>query len=63
MQDSGKVLPYIVELAALDKPGERVPVSKIASSLSAFEGEMIPRAFAWVKKSGGDNFVVSKRPR
>lgn len=62
MLDSGKALPYIVELASLDKPGQRVPVAKIASSLSAFEGEMIPRAFAWVKKSGGDNFVVSRDP-
>lgn len=35
-------------------------VVKIVSFFLVFEGEMILRVFVWVKKSGGDNFVVSR---
>lgn len=59
MLDAGQALPLIVDLAAKNKQEKRVANAEIGKALSTFENEMIPRSFEWVKKSGGDNFVVS----
>lgn len=59
MLDAGQALPLIVDLAAKNTQDKRVTKDEIGKALSAFENEMIPRSFEWVKKSGGDNFVVS----
>ncbi|KAL6414165.1 FAD binding domain-containing protein [Ilyonectria robusta] len=56
MLDAGQALPLIVDLAKNNQE-KRVANAEIGKALSAFENEMIPRSFEWVKKSGGDNFV------
>lgn len=59
MLDAGEALPFLVDLAAKDRLDKRVSNAEIGKALSAFENKMITRSFEWVKKSGGDNFVVS----
>jgi hypothetical protein len=60
MCDAGKLLTRITRLAELAKSKNGLPRAEIEKSVTEFEAEMIPRAFEWVKKSGGDDFVVSR---
>lgn len=57
--DTATVLPLISKLAESVSKGHSVSTQDIASALSEFEGEMIPRAFEWVEKSGEQNIMVS----
>lgn len=59
MLDAGEALPSLIALATKDRLGNRVSNAEIERTLSSFEKRMITRSFEWVKKSGGDNFVVS----
>jgi hypothetical protein len=59
MYDAAMILPKLVSLAEIAKLQKRVPREAIEAAVTQYEAEMIPRAFEWVKKSGGDNFVVS----
>lgn len=58
MCDAGKILEKLLGLAEIAKSEKRIPRGQIEQSVAEYEAEMIPRAFSWVKKSGGDNFVV-----
>jgi hypothetical protein len=57
--DAAVILPKLVRLAEIAKLQKRIPLEDIEAAVTQYEAEMIPRAFEWVKKSGGDNFVVS----
>jgi hypothetical protein len=58
MRDTETILPLIKELAASAKVEGPVPEPLIVEKLRQYEGEMIPRAFTWVEKSGGTSVVV-----
>ncbi|GKT51446.1 ZEB2-regulated ABC transporter 1 [Colletotrichum spaethianum] len=57
MLDAGHMLPFLTDLASRDSEKKPVSTEDIRKAVNEFENEMIPRAFNWVKKSGGDNFI------
>lgn len=59
MYDAGKMLPFLTGLARQHSDKNGVSSEEISKAASEYESEMIPRAFDWVRKSGGDNFIVS----
>ena len=60
MYDSGMVMAKMAHFAQIARSTKRVPRKEIEKAVTEYEEEMIPRAFEWVKKSGGDDFVVSE---
>jgi hypothetical protein len=60
LSDTATVLPLLARLSsmALASPLGKVEKSEIIKACGEFEAEMMPRAFEWVKKSGGDKMVV-----
>lgn len=58
MRDAAMALPLLTELAERARSGE-LESKQIADVCKAFEDEMIPRTFEWVKKSGGNETIVS----
>ena len=60
MYDSGVVMAKMAHLAQVARSTKRVLRREIEKAVIEYEEEMIPRAFEWVKKSGGDDFVVSE---
>lgn len=61
MYDAVTMLPLLCKLNDAAKSRGNVSLSLIEEAVHEYEAEMIPRSFEWVKKSGGDNFVVSIR--
>lgn len=59
MYDAGKMLPFLTGLASQYSGKNGVSTEAMAKAVIQYESEMIPRAFDWVRKSGGDNFIVS----
>lgn len=59
MYDAGKMLPFLTGLASHYSHKDGVSTEEITKAVVKYESEMIPRAFGWVRKSGGDNFIVS----
>ncbi|KAI5917497.1 hypothetical protein F4810DRAFT_696167 [Camillea tinctor] len=58
MYDAAVILPLISEMVQRAKLlGKPISRAHIEVALKKYENEMVPRAFAWVKKSGGNNFV------
>ena len=58
MCDTATALPLLSRLASLSVSGT-LTHNDISKACDEYEAEMIPRAFAWVRKSGGSNIVVS----
>lgn len=58
MRDAGMALPLLTELAERARSGE-LGDKHIEDACKTFEDEMIPRTFEWVKKSGGNETIVS----
>lgn len=58
MQDAGMALPLLTELAERARWGE-LSDKNFEDACKTFEDEMIPRTFEWVKKSGGNETIVS----
>lgn len=59
MYDAGQMLQFLTDLAHKESEKKSVSTDDISMAVDEFETEMLPRAFNWVKKSGGDNFIVS----
>ncbi|KAJ0267925.1 hypothetical protein COL940_013896 [Colletotrichum noveboracense] len=59
MYDAGKMLPFLTGLASQHSGKDSVSTEEMAKAVIQYESEMIPRAFDWEGKSGGDNFIVS----
>ncbi|KAI8215039.1 hypothetical protein K4K52_011775 [Colletotrichum sp. SAR 10_76] len=59
MYDAGKMLPFLTGLASQYSGKNGVSTEAMAKAVIQYESEMIPRAFDWVRKSGGDNFIRS----
>lgn len=57
MRDAAMALPLLTELAERAKSGE-LGDKHFEDACKAFEDEMIPRTFEWVKKSGGNETIV-----
>ncbi|KAF4869150.1 Zeaxanthin epoxidase [Colletotrichum siamense] len=57
MYDAGKMLPFLTGLASQYSGKNGVSTEAMAKAVIQYESEMIPRAFDWVRKSGGDNFI------
>ncbi|KAF4887405.1 Zeaxanthin epoxidase [Colletotrichum fructicola] len=57
MFDAGKMLPFLTGLASQHSGKDSVSTEEMAKAVIQYESEMIPRAFDWVRKSGGDNFI------
>ncbi|KAL2832207.1 hypothetical protein BJY01DRAFT_254026 [Aspergillus pseudoustus] len=53
MRDTADVLAHILPLAELARDGQAVTDSLVHKAVRDYEDCMIPRAFDWVKKSGG----------
>lgn len=58
MRDAAMALPLLTELAERARSGE-LGDKQIEDACKVFEDEMIPRTFEWVKKSGGNETIVS----
>lgn len=61
MRDAAMALPLLTGLAERAKSGE-LEDRQVEDACKSFEDEMIPRTFEWVKKSGGDQAIVSFAP-
>lgn len=59
LYDTAMVLSHLERFAELGRQHGHVSRFEIEQALKEYEDEMIPRAFGWVKKSGGGNVVVS----
>ncbi|KAF4553884.1 FAD-binding domain-containing protein 42 [Elsinoe fawcettii] len=58
MRDTATALPLLSDLAATASThGGRVITDEVAEKLKLFEDEVMPRAFGWVRKSGGTTLV------
>ncbi|KAL6703954.1 hypothetical protein ACN47E_008892 [Coniothyrium glycines] len=53
LYDCGDMLPQIIRLASISASSRPCTTSDYEEACSAYERVMLPRAFAWVKKSGG----------
>lgn len=58
MRDAAMALPLLVELAQRARSDD-LGDKHVEDACKVFEDEMIPRTFEWVKKSGGDETIVS----
>lgn len=58
MRDAAMALPLLVQLAERARSGE-LSDKHVEDACETFEGEMIPRTFEWVQKSGGKETIVS----
>lgn len=59
MCDTATALPLLVRLSHLALPQGGVANSDVSKACEEYEAEMMPRAFEWVKKSGGAQIAVS----
>lgn len=59
LRDTATILPLLVGLSRDSESGNAPTTEKVTRQLRLYETEMIPRAFGWVKKSGGTSVVVS----
>lgn len=57
--DCDQALKMLNRLASLASSSGHVETEAIVRACKDYEGEMMPRAFGWVKASGGANMVVS----
>ena len=58
MSDTASALPLLVRLSHLSASPTGTSPRDITEACEEYEAEMIPRAFEWVKKSGGVHIVV-----
>ena len=58
MRDAADALPLILQLAQTSREGHLTD-HDYALAVAQYESEMIPRAFKWVRSSGGTNENVS----
>lgn len=58
MRDTATALPLLKELAQLAGKNGTITTEDAEQKVQQYEAEMIPRAFEWVKKSGGTNVMV-----
>ena len=58
MRDTVDILPQIVCLARQAEDGA-LTEQDFATSVNEYEAKMTPRAFGWVKASGGSGELVS----
>ena len=58
MRDAATALPILVGLASQASSGQHLSTQSIKEACKEYEDEMIPRAFSWVRKSGGSNLMV-----
>lgn len=61
MSDCADILPRILELHSLttENPDHALTESQLNKACREYEAAMIPRAFTWVRKSGGSKVPVS----
>ncbi|EWY79605.1 hypothetical protein FOYG_17240 [Fusarium oxysporum NRRL 32931] len=57
LRDTATILPLLVGLSQDSESGNVPTTEKVTRQLQLYETEMIPRAFGWVKKSGGTSVV------
>ncbi|KAL0782009.1 hypothetical protein CaCOL14_003343 [Colletotrichum acutatum] len=55
MRDTADALPLLVRLAETARTTNGVKEDDITQACDKYEGAVIPRAFEWVKRSGGKN--------
>jgi len=60
MRDTASLLPQLVKLNGQVKSGKVAVNRGVIAACKVYEDEMIPRAFDWVRKSGGDQQIVRK---
>lgn len=60
MSDCADILPRILELHSLatKDPNHALTKSELSRGCEEYEAAMIPRAFTWVRKSGGSKVPV-----
>ncbi|KAG7405446.1 FAD-dependent monooxygenase cctM [Fusarium oxysporum f. sp. rapae] len=58
LRDTATLLPLLIEISQISESGKTPTTETVAKLLRSYEAEMIPRAFEWVKKSGGTTVVV-----
>jgi hypothetical protein len=61
MRDAATALPLLQQLNEERLSGHVVKTDDISRACKMLEDEMIPRAFSWVRKSGGFNITVRRR--
>lgn len=61
MCDTATALPLLARLSNLASSHGRADGTEIARACAEYEAEMMPRAFEWVRKSGGAQVVVCSR--
>jgi hypothetical protein len=59
LNDTATALPMLTRLASLASSSGKVDDAAVVQACREYEDEMMPRAFGWVKASGGANMVVS----
>ncbi|KAH7191008.1 hypothetical protein BKA60DRAFT_471850 [Fusarium oxysporum] len=57
LRDTATLLPLLIEISQVSESGKTSTTETVAKLLRSYEAEMIPRAFGWVKKSGGTTVV------
>ncbi|KAK6216532.1 FAD/NAD(P)-binding domain-containing protein [Colletotrichum tabaci] len=57
LADCAEMLPQLLLLANNDNNLARPTIDQVQSACNIYEASMIPRAFQWVRKSGGSSFV------
>ncbi|KAI0144693.1 hypothetical protein BJ166DRAFT_582971 [Pestalotiopsis sp. NC0098] len=57
MHDTADILPLILQLAEKSATPQGLEYHDFKAACDKYETGMIPRAFSWVQKSGGANFV------
>lgn len=59
MSDCADMLPQLLKLQSISKKTAQLPNNEeVSMACREYEAVMIPRAFAWVQKSGGTSFPV-----
>lgn len=58
LRDTATALDLLLRLSSLARPTGRVEKRAIDQACKKFEAEMFPRAFDWVRKSGGVTVMV-----
>jgi hypothetical protein len=58
MRDAATILPLLKKLSEIKEAEGVLSQGSVARLCKEYEDEMIPRAFEWVKKSGGSEIVV-----
>ncbi|KAH6684924.1 hypothetical protein F5X68DRAFT_223060 [Plectosphaerella plurivora] len=53
MLDCADLLPELLKLNTIAKSGAVIQLQDVTLAVTRYENKMIPRAFGWVKKSGG----------